>query len=377
MRTEIISISKNLLKLLKNETLLLIGVLLALISTLVAPPGCNVLDYIDFRTLSMLFSLMTVCAALQYEGVFVCLGRALLQKVKSIRAMGAVLIACCFFSSMFITNDVALISFVPLTLLSYKLAATDKGLLLLIVLETLAANLGSMLLPTGNPQNLFLYEFGNFDTWSFTEVMLPPTLLAAVALSLSVFLLPDDKINKVHRAEVKLRRKHCIFYTCLFLLCLAAVIRILPIYLVNVTVFLGILFTERKILKQVDYSLLLTFVAFFIFVGNIANIPSLNRFLTEQVSQRALPVGILLSQVISNVPAALLLANFSNDARTLLLATNLGGLGSLIASMASLISYKFLLKTELAKGRYLLLFTLLNLLFLAYLSAGLYLLKHF
>lgn len=366
---------KKAVEIFRKEPILLIALLLGGLSSVLMPvaPG-KWIRYIDFHTLSLLFGLMLVSAALQQEGIFDLLGRSLIKRASTVRAMGAMLLACCFFSSMLITNDVALLAFVPLTLLSFRLADVKKGLLTLVALETIAANLGSMLLPTGNPQNLFLYEFANLSTTEFIKVMLPGTILSFLGLLACVYLLPVQSIKEEYEEEIRLRYGYCIFYGVLFIGCLGAVLRILPIYAVVGIVFLSLLLVSRETIWRVDYGLLLTFAGFFVFVGNISRIPELNHFLTHNVSGHEVKVGILLSQIISNVPAALLLARFSDHLKDLLLGTNLGGLGSLIASMASLISYKFLARSGFSKSRYIAIFTGLNLLFLLYLCAGLHML---
>ena len=270
--------------------------------------------------------------------------------------------------SMLITNDVALITFVPFAILLLNLTGQQQLLIPVVVLQTLAANLGSMLTPIGNPQNLYLYSLSGMSFSRFVLTMLPCTLLSGLLLALSLFLLPARPVHLPPSGEpaaLSDRRKP-VMHFLLFLLCLGCVLHLLPWQaMLAVTVCCMLLF-DRSILKKVDYGLLVTFLFFFLFIGNIQRLPGIAARLGEIVAGRELPVGAAVSQLISNVPAALLLSGFTSDYRALLLGVNIGGLGTLIASLASLISYKQYIGCEgCRRGHYLLVFTLANLAFLA------------
>lgn len=241
-----------------------------------------------------------------------------------------------------------------------------------IVLQTIAANLGSMLTPIGNPQNLYLYNLSEMNVGEFIVFMLPYTVISGVLLALTIFVLSARKrkirLTECHFSEEKkeMNKKLTVMYVVLFVMALLVVARILPYYILLAAVVLAVFLADRKVLAQVDYCLIFTFIAFFIFTGNIGRLPVFQKTLQTLVNGRELFVGLVASQVISNVPAALLLSGFSSDLKQLLLGVNLGGLGTLIASMASLISYKIYAHNyNRTKGYYLLWFHLANIIFLA------------
>lgn len=345
---------------------------------LVVPPDSGYLQYVDYRTLAILFCLMSVMAGLQKIGVFQWTAKRLLLRVKNGRGLFLTLVLLCFFSSMFITNDVALITFVPFTFTVFNLLGTKlrKRLLLPVVAaQTIAANLGSMLTPIGNPQNLYLYGKAGLAVGGFLLLLLPYTLLAfAMLLGCSMLLgkigLLSLRFRHGSTVENTLHRKKVlcplVIYIALFLLCLLTVGHMLPWQLVLAVVLIVMFIADRQVLKQVDYSLLLTFVGFFIFIGNMGRIPVFCELLQNIIGGREVYTAVIASQVISNVPAALLLSGFTNNYAGLIIGVNLGGLGTLIASMASLISYKQVAKeVPQYKGKYIVLFTVGNVCFLA------------
>lgn len=373
---------------LKEETVLCIAALLAVISAFWVPPDKEYAGYIDFRTLAVLFCLMSVMAGLQKIGVFGWIAHGLLRRVKSSRSLILLLTLLCFFFSMAITNDVALITFVPFTFTVLDMLGKDvrKRLVLpVVVMQTIAANLGSMLTPIGNPQNLYLYGKAGLSTGAFLGLMLPYTLLSLALLAGWGLLLagripaascPDEGASDGRQLRNPLwaARYHLAVYLALFSLCLLSVGHVLAwqIVLGIVLVVVGIM--DRQVLASVDYALLLTFAAFFVFIGNMGRLPVFCGFLEKMLAGREVCTAVAASQLISNVPAALLLSGFTQDYESLIIGTNLGGLGTLIASMASLISYKYVAKEEGdRKGAYVRLFTAANICFLL-LLAGAYIL---
>lgn len=362
----------------KKETVLCFAFILAVLSILVVPPDRGYLQYIDYRTLAILFCLMSVMAGLQKNGVFQWTATRLLLRVKNGRGLFLTLVLLCFFSSMLITNDVALITFVPLTFTVFNLLGTKlrrRLLLPVVVVQTIAANLGSMLTPIGNPQNLYLYGKAGLSVGEFLLLMLPYTLLAfTMLLGCSMFLGKISSLKLCFRHNYAIDKSLCqkatvqllIIYLALFLLCLLTVGHILPWQLVLASALIVMFGADRQVLKQVDYSLLLTFVGFFIFIGNVGRIPVFCGLLQQVIGGREVYTAIIASQVISNVPAALLLCGFTENFAGLIIGANLGGLGTLIASMASLISYKQVAKEmPQYKGKYLVIFTIGNICFLA------------
>lgn len=353
----------------KTETVLCISGIAACTTMFFVPPSDHYIAYIDFRVLALLFCLMAVVAGFSETGAFLVLSGKLLQKVIGVRSLSLVLIMLCFFTSMWITNDVALITFVPLAIMVLSLARRSKYLIRVVVLQTVAANLGSMLTPVGNPQNLYLYSFFNIPVPEFLKITLPYTAVSFLLLCLTVLSIKKEPLDfKVFR-QAKPERKSFyayLLYGSLFLVCLACVLHILDYRIAFLVVLIFILVFDRKILKRIDYALLLTFVFFFVFVGNMGSIPQVKLFLAELLSGQELLISAAASQVISNVPAAVLLSAFTDNYKALILGTDIGGLGTLVASLASLISYKLYCRTENARpGKYLAVFTAYNALFLA------------
>lgn len=363
---------KKILGFIKKETVLSAAILLALISACFVRPTLSYMEYIDWRVLGILLSLMIVMAGFQKNGLFDEIGMRLLSRTKNTAQLTGVLVFLCFFSSMFITNDVALITFVPFAVLTLRKCRQERLMVLVIILQTIAANLGSMFTPIGNPQNLYLYQLSGMGLGEFLLFMLPYTMVSGLLLLITIFVLSARKQklsleNCSFGADRKsFDKKKNVLYFVLFLLCLLVVARLLPYYLALAAVVLAVLFADREVFKNVDYCLLFTFIAFFIFTGNLGNLPAFRSVLEEIVEGRELLVGILASQCISNVPAALLLSGFTENSKGLLLGVNIGGLGTLIASMASLISYKIYAHNyNKTKGVYLMWFTFANLMFLA------------
>lgn len=372
----------------KKETVCCIAFLLAVISMCFVVPSKNYISYIDFRVLALLFCLMAVVRGFSSIGVFTRLGTMLLTHVHSLRMLSALFIFLCFFFSMLITNDVALITFVPFTILVLSMVEQKKFLIPVIVLETIAANLGSMLTPLGNPQNLYLYTISGLSIGAFVRIMLPYSFVSAILLLIFILFLPKDTVSTATAANtanstntvtasntsnviceaVKARKNPRILFTAyliLFLLCLLTVLHILPYQIMFLLVLTGFLLLDYRVLKDVDYFLLLTFLCFFIFIGNMKQISLVHELISKLLVHHEVLMGIGASQIISNVPAAILLSGFTDDYSALLIGVNLGGLGTLIASLASLISFKFYTNSNgNDTRRFLGIFTLYNVIFL-------------
>lgn len=361
----------------QQETVLIVASVLAVVSCFFVVPDKQYMDYFDWKTLILLFCLMAVMAGMKELGVFRRVGEALLNKVHSQRGVATVLIALCFLGSMFITNDVALITFIPFGILVLKMADMDTNVCFTITLMTIAANLGSMLTPIGNPQNLYLFSVSGMGLKSFIQVILPYTIFAAILLMLLTILgyKRKEKVTYTNKTNVSVNTGKVTYYGILFLLCLACVMGWISSYVLLAIIIACVFIENRRLFLEIDYALLATFIAFFLFVGNMGRLPAFRMFISQVVNGREELAGIIASQVISNVPAALLLSGFSHKWNALIVGTNLGGLGTLIASMASLISYKHIVvQYPEKKTRYLVLFTVLNFMFLIilYLSGELF-----
>ena len=355
---------------LKREPVLVISALAAAVSCFLVPPDAGYIDYIDFRTLSLLYALMTVVAGLRKAGVFAALAHTLCLRAKNTRAIGMILVCLCFFSSMLITNDVALLTFVPFSIIVLGMAGRGQELIRVVVLQTVAANLGSMLTPVGNPQNLYLYSRFELSMGDFLLTTLPVWLLSLVLVLGCCFFLSGAGFSAALDEKPAIERKPLWLYLALFAVCLLTVIRLLPWPVMLGIVILVVLLLDRPTLLEADFMLLLTFVAFFIFAGNLARIEAVDSLLRRLLSGREYWTTLLASQVISNVPAALLLSGFTDNAKALLLGVNVGGLGTPIASLASLISLKLYSRSDDARlGKFLLEFTAVNVVLLIVLSA--------
>lgn len=381
---------KKIIAFVKKETVLTIAWVLAVISAFIITPSAKYIDYIDLKSLGTLWSLMIIMEGLKKLGIFKAIGMLLLNRTHKAWQLASILVALCFFFSMFITNDVALLTFVPFAIFMLEMCNRTDLLIPTLVLQTIAANLGSMLTPIGNPQNLYLYGISGISLGDFLMLMLPFTGLTALLLIINIFILPG-KTKAIHmissddsQSETsdnastgsltsendifsdKRSKVVCLMYAALFLLSLLVVARILPYYILVAIVLICCLTMDRYPLIHIDYALLLTFVGFFIFTGNLGNIAPVKALFTSSVGGNEIAAGIIASQLISNVPAALLLSGFSTNLKNLIIGVNLGGLGTLIASMASLISFKLLAHShnEL-KGKYFIRFTITNIIYLA------------
>lgn len=372
---------KRVIEFFKKEAVLCISGILALASCFLVPPSAKYAQYIDFRVLILLLCLMLVVAGIRKTGAFTAICEGILARFHSIRSVGAVLTALSFFMSMLLTNDVTLVTLVPFTLLLFeKIPQTPenesnkkaRAEIVLLVLETAAANLGSMLTPMGNPQNLYLYSKFNLSFAEFLRIIFPYSLLSLILVLASVFLfLPKLSLEKsTEKSTEKTKitgknRVNLLIFAALFAVNMLTILRILNAWILLVIIAAAVLIIDRRLFAEADYLLLLTFVFFFVFVGNLGALPALSEGLAKIFAGREVLLSAALSQIISNVPAAILLSGISDNAAALIIGTNLGGLGTLIASMASLITYKFYAaKKDSSSKKYIMVFTAFNLIYL-------------
>lgn len=381
----------NVREIVRKDPVLVVAIVLAIISCAAVPPDAAYAEYVDLRTIGMLFSLMTIMAGLSRLGVFRIACRHLLSAVRGPRRLALALTLLAFFSSMLITNDVALATFVPFALLALRTLDSPRHACFTVVMMTIAANLGSMLTPIGNPQNLYLYSTSHMALTDFLLLMLPYAAAALVLLVGAIAFfgrIPEHAKEKAARgvgadspaagetpqlasdaddpAPSPLR---VLPWAALFVLALLSVAHILPYQAIVAVTIVVALAADRRALLHVDYALLFTFIAFFVFVGNVGRIEVVSAALAQLIDGHELAVSVIASQVLSNVPAAILLSGFTSNFAALIVGTNLGGLGTLIASMASLISYKQVaLVLPREKGHYFMLFTVWNIAFLTVLA---------
>ena len=315
----------------KKETIFSISLILAIVSCFFVLPSINYLNYINFETIFILFAVMLVVEILKNLSIFERLANKLLDKVRNTRELVLFLVVACFLSSIFITNDVSLIIFVPFTLLTLKKLDKFNLIILTVTLETIAANVGCMVLPIGAPHNIVMYTAAHIPFDSFFLILLPYILVSCVFLIILTFFTPKERILLTSSDTVNIKWK-------------------------------GFL---KRVFLGIDYYLLLTFIALFILIGNLENIPFLNSLFNKWILGNEVIFGILSSQIISNVPSAILLSGFSTNYKAIIVGINIGGFGTLIASMANLISYKILIKNHSEfKIKYLIVFTILNVILL-------------
>lgn len=348
----------SFIEFLKKECVLVIAVTLAILSSFISIPK---MSYIDFNVLILLFNLMVVVAAFKELKVLDSIAIGLLKKCNTYTSISLALVFITFISSMIVTNDVALITFVPLSIVIARKA--NINVLKIVVFQTLAANLGSSFTPMGNPQNLFIYSFYNLSPIDFFKITLPIVILAVLFLVLLVF--KDKKMNlSLDLEDVKIDNKRDVYlFGGLFLIILLSVFHVIDYKVTFLITIVMVLILNKKLFSQVDYSLLITFIGFFIFVGNISTMDVVKNFMEGILNspKSTFLASVLSSQVISNVPATMLLSGFTNHFKELLLGVNIGGMGTLIASLASVISYK-IYTSEFGNDNYMKSFTFYNIL---------------
>ena len=358
------------LEFIKKEIVLIIAITLAIGTSFISLPK---LEYIDFKVIILLFNLMVVVAGFKELQVLDSIATSLLKRCTSFKAITCTLVFLTFFSAMIVTNDVALITFVPLTLIIGKKANIET--LKIIVFQTLAANLGSALTPMGNPQNLFIYSYFNIKVKEFFYITLPLVLLSVVFLIIIMLNVRKEELKfQVENIEITNKRDVTI-YSVLFLVIILSVFHLIDYRVTFIITTICILIINKNLFKSVDYSLLITFIAFFIFIGNISSMELVKNFMGNILAsgKSTFISAIISSQFISNVPATMLIAAFTPYYKELLLGVNIGGLGTLIASLASVISYKLYIKQYPKDGaKYIRVFTIYNFLGLAIIVAIIY-----
>lgn len=348
----------SFIEFLKKECVLVIAVTLAILSSFISIPK---MSYIDFNVLILLFNLMVVVTAFKELKVLDSIAIGLLKKCNTYTSISLALVFITFISSMIVTNDVALITFVPLSIVIARKA--NINVLKIVIFQTLAANLGSSFTPMGNPQNLFIYSFYNLSPIDFFKITLPIVVLAVLFLVLLVF--KDKKMNlSLDLEDVKIDNKRDVYlFGGLFLIILLSVFHVIDYKVTFLITIVMVLILNKKLFSQVDYSLLITFIGFFIFVGNISTMDVVKNFMEGILNspKSTFLASVLSSQVISNVPATMLLSGFTDHFKELLLGVNIGGMGTLIASLASVISYK-IYASEFGNDNYMKSFTFYNIL---------------
>lgn len=348
----------------KKYTVFCIAAFAALITCFFVPFDREYLSYFDFKTLVCLFLTLAVICALRNIKFFTIIARKLVLVTGNLRSLFLMLIFITFIGSMIIANDMALITFLPLGFFAISVAKKEKYIPYLFILQNISANLGGMLTPFGNPQNLYLYSYFNIPTGEFCSIMLPPFLLAILMLVIACFFVKPEKLNIEEEFPEKLNIKRTVLYIALFVISILIVFRLIPVIIGLILVPIVLFFVDKEALLMVDYALLGTFFFFFIFAGNLSRIDVINTFISSFLEKDTLLVSALSCQAISNVPTAILLSRFTFDYKALLIGVNIGGTGTLIASLASLITFsEFRILYPGHSKKYFWLFTFINIIF--------------
>ncbi len=348
----------------RKNTVLCIAAVLALVTAVIVPPDLTYLTYFDTRTLTCLFCTLAMVCALRNIRFFTCIAEKIITVTKNLRRSVLALVYITFIGSMLIANDMALLTFLPLGYIVLHTTGKEQYMAYVFILQNIAANLGGMLTPFGNPQNLYLYSRFAIPTVEFMGVMIWPFLVSVTLITVCCLLFPADSLT-VKDSGIKLPAKRTAIYLLLFAFSIAIVFRALPYWLGLIVIPLALLFMDRKALSAVDYPLLFTFVCFFIFSGNMARIPAVEQFMAALLDKSVLVVSTLSCQCISNVPSAILLSRFTDNWQELLLGVNIGGAGTIIASLASLITFREYMSHNPGKaGYYMGRFSLINFAFL-------------
>ena len=366
---------RRILDFLKENAVLMIAILAAIVTSIIVPPDKEYLGYFDFKTLACLFSVLAVVCALRNIRFFYTLAKAIVRKFRNARVAILALVYITFIGSMLIANDMALLTFLPLGYFILHTTKKEKYLAFAFIMQNIAANLGGMLTPFGNPQNLYLYSKFNIPDGEFVSIMFPPFIVAIVLITVCCLVFVKNEPLEIEEKAASLPIGRVIIYLALFAVAIMMVFRFMPYQIGLIIIPLALLFLDRDALKQVDYGLLFTFVFFFIFAGNMGRIEAVRSFFSYLLNINTLIFSAMSCQFISNVPSAILLSQFTDNYRELLLGVNIGGAGTLIASLASLITFKEYTKQDPKHTlSYVLKFTAFNFAFLIVLTLFCYLL---
>ncbi len=360
----------------KKNAVVLIAFAAAAVTSVIVPPDAEYAGYLDYKTLTCLFSVLAVVCALKNINFFYMLARKIVQCFKTAKISILALVYITFIGSMLIANDMALLTFLPLGYFVLSSTGKEKYMAFTFIMQNIAANLGGMLTPFGNPQNLYIYSYFNIPTGEFMSIMLLPFMVAVALITLCCLIFVKSEPMEIADERIELSPKRTVLYLALFVLSIAIVFQGIPYVLGLLIIPPVLIFADRKALGMVDYGLLLTFVFFFIFAGNMARIDIVRTFISWLLEKNTLLVSALSCQFISNVPSAILLSQFTENYADLLVGVNIGGTGTLIASLASLITFREYTAHNPGKTlKYVIQFSLFNFGFLAVLLAVMMLVK--
>ena len=349
----------------KHNAVFCITAVLALITCFIIPPDNEYIGYFDFKTLTCLFCTLAVVCALKNIRFFTIIARSIVRKSGTLRTAVTTIIFITFFGSMLIANDMALLTFLPLGYYVLNAAQKEEWTAYTFILQNIAANLGGMLTPFGNPQNLYLYTEFSIPTHEFIEIMFIPFAAATAMILICCLFVSNEKIVLASENNEQIPKLRASFYIILFALSIIIVFRVIPYWIGLIIIFISLLISDKKAIAKVDYSLLGTFACMFIFAGNMSRVDLIKDILSALLEKNTLIFSALSCQVISNVPSAVLLSQFTDNYADLLQGVNIGGTGTLIASLASLITFREYTSRNPGKTAYYVgMFSLFNFVFL-------------
>lgn len=354
----------RIIKGLESNFVTVCAFILALISIFFVHPDKEYLSYINIDTILILFMTMLLVGGFKRIRFFEILAKYLVSKFKNIRSICLFIITITFLGSMVLANDMALLTFIPLTISTLQITKKEKYAAFIITMQVISANLGGMLTPFGNPQNMYLYSYFMIDPLEFMNIMYKSFIVSLILIYGTCFFLKKEKIEELNKEEIHIDKKRTILYFILFIFALVAIFRVFPLWIAALVIFVCVIISDYKALLKVDYGLLLTFIFFFIFAGNVSRIDFISSFIESIFTKNELLLSVLSCQFISNVPSSILLSKFTSSYPSLLIGVNIGGLGTLIASLASLIALKKYIKQYKSCKKYIITFEIINFSFL-------------
>lgn len=356
---------RSILDFFKKEMVLTIAIILTFITCIVIPIDIKYLDYFDYGTLILLFCILLVVSGLKSTNFLNWISKKIIGLFKTRRGIAFALVFGTLIIDMIVANDMSLITFLPLSYITLHTTQNDEYIPYIFVLQTIAANMGGMITPYGNPQNLYLYNYFNLSAIEIFQTLLTQYLVIIALLVISLLFIKNDPLTIKEKCDTKINKKYFALYFFLFILVILGIFRVINLYILIPLIVIPVLIVDRRRFKDIDYSLLATFVVFFIFSGNLSRINSITKVITGVLKKNTLFAGLLSCQIISNVPTAILLSKFTSDVTSILISVNVGSLGIIISSLASLIGLKEYIKHH-KKGvfKYIIIHTAINFSFL-------------
>lgn len=353
-----------------HNPILIVAAIAALVTMVLVPPDDEYLGYFDWHTLICLFCILATLSAIGSSGLLDWVSHSIAEHVHSTRTLIVALVTVTLGCSMVLSNDMTLVTVLPLATVLLKSVHREREIPFAFIVITLTANLGGMLLPFGNPHNLYLYSIFHLTFGQFVGTMAPPLILSMVLIYACCRFVHTERFSYTKPDDVVISRKHALLYTALFVVCILMTVNVVP-YLMGMAVVVAVLaIVDHEVFAKTDYALIMTFICFFIFSGNIARVPGVADFFASLLGSGAFLTTLISSQVISNVPAAILISHFSNDWAGIALGSNVGGVGTPISSLATLITLRQFQKAHVGgMGRFLGKFEVYNFAFLIVVAA--------